>query len=45
MDPGAIRASDMAFEETPLAAKAAKRTEVRPPTGLQPSLEHMPKQG
>ncbi|CAL8468912.1 g8453 [Coccomyxa elongata] len=45
MDPGAIRASDMAFEEAPLAAKAAKRTEVRPPTGLQPSLEHIPKQG
>ncbi|BDA43092.1 probable E3 ubiquitin-protein ligase ZNF598 at N-terminal half [Coccomyxa sp. Obi] len=45
MDPGAIRASDMAFEEAPLAAKAVKRTEVRAPTGLQPSLEHMPKQG
>lgn len=45
MDPGTIRASDMAFEETSVAAKSAKRAEVRAPNGLQHSQEQTSKLG
>lgn len=43
VDPGAIRASDMAFEESPVAAKkTAAHAKSRLPVQLQPSLAHMP---